>query len=87
MEASGMELSEPGGSANEVKEGDRIFITMYIPPEAISATSTISQRIAEESVKDNPRQEKSLHDMVPPHFWGHMDAEQDKFLEENLASG
>ena len=24
-------------------------------------------------MKDNPRQEKSLHDMVPPRFWGHMD--------------
>ena len=128
LEASGMELSEPGGSANEVEEGDRIFITMYIPPEAISATSTISQRIAEESVKDNLRQEKSLHNMVSPRFWGHVDvfakksfdslprrrpwdhaikltsdyqspcqklyplspieqAELDKFLEENLASG
>ena len=73
LEASGKESSEPGGLANEVEEGDCIFITMYIPPEAISATSTISQRIAEESAKDNPRQERSLHDMVPPCFWGHMD--------------
>ena len=72
-EASGMEPSKPGGSVDEVKEGDCIFVTTYTPPEAIGATSTISQRITEESVKDNPRQEKSLHNMVPPHFWGHMD--------------
>ena len=68
-----MEPSKPGGSANEVEEGDCIFITTYIPPEAIGVTSTISQQIMEESVKDNLRQEKSLHDMVPPCFWGHMD--------------
>ena len=72
-EASGMEPSKPGGSADEVKEGDRIFITTYISLEAISVTSPISQQIVEESAKDNLRQEKSLHDMVPPCFWGHMD--------------
>ena len=87
LEASGTEPSEPGGSTDEVEEGDRIFIMTYTPPKAISTTSTTSQQIMEESAKDNPRQEKSLHDMVPPRFWGHMDAEQDKFLEENLASG
>ena len=27
----------------------------------------------EESAKDNLRQERSLYDMVPPRFWGHMD--------------
>ena len=42
-------------------------------PETVSATSTISQRIAEESVKDNLKREKSLHDMIPPCLWGHMD--------------
>ena len=68
-----MEPSEPGGSADEVEEGDRIFVMTYTSPEAIGATSMISPQIAEESVKDNPRQEKSLHDMVTPHFWGHMD--------------
>ena len=73
LEALGTELSKPGSSANEVEEGNRIFITMYIPPEAIGMTSTISQQIMEESAKDNPRQEKSLHDMVPPCFWDHMD--------------
>ena len=48
-----MEPSKPGGSVDEVKEGDCIFITMYMPLEAIGMTSTISQRITEESVKDN----------------------------------
>ena len=42
-EALGMEPSEPGGSANKVEEGDCIFVMTYIPLEAISATSMISQ--------------------------------------------
>ena len=42
-EASGKEQSEPGGSADEVKEGDHIFVMTYTPPETIGATSMISQ--------------------------------------------
>ena len=42
-EASEMELGKPEDSTNEVKEGDHIFITIYMPPETICVTSTISQ--------------------------------------------
>ena len=69
-EASGGELSEIGGCSDRVEEGDRILVTTYMPPETVSATSTISQQIAEESAKDNPKQEKSLHNMIPPLLLG-----------------
>ena len=80
-ETLGGELSGIGGCSDRVEEGDRIFVTMHMLPETVGATSTISQQIAEESAKDNPKWEKSLHDMIPPCFWGHMDIFAKKFFD------
>ena len=44
----------------------------YMLLETIGAISMISPQIAKESAKDNLKQVKSLHDMVPPCFWGHI---------------
>ena len=80
-----MLLAEPstdGSHTSEVEEGDCIFVTMYAPPEIIGTMSTISQQITEESVKDNLKQEKSLHDMVSPCFWDHIDV----FLKKSFDS-
>ena len=71
-ETSEAEPNKAEGCTDKVEEGDHIFVMTYMLPETIGATSMISQQIVE-SVKDNPKQEKSLHNMVPLCFWGHID--------------
>jgi len=53
----------------EVEEGDRIFISYIHPQEQfINATSTVSQKLAEESHQQDDSPKKTFEELVPKHY-------------------
>ena len=50
------------------KDGDRIFVSFISTREYIRATSTVSQKLAEEVKKDEPK--KSFEELVPNQYHG-----------------
>ncbi len=65
--------SEP--EADNIGEGDRIFMTVIKQPEQISAVQTISQRLNEAAIKNSQPQEggPSLMEMLPKEYHDYED--------------
>lgn len=60
--------SQEDNSQDELEEGDRLFVTQIYPDqEQINATSSVSQRLAEESKKQGS-QTKSFEELVPQEY-------------------
>lgn len=55
------------GEELKVEEGDRVFVAFLHSEQHIRATSTMSQKLAEESHKHD--QKKSFEDYVPKHYY------------------
>ena len=51
----------------EIEPGDRIFIAFLAPQEKVNATSTVSQKLAEKSQKDDSGN-KTFEEIVPPRY-------------------
>ena len=51
----------------EIEAGDRVFLAFLHPKEHINATSTVSQKLAEEA-HQHDSQTRSFEDLVPQHY-------------------